>query len=404
MFNVSNLKNNSYDYLFSLLIITIPFSNSIPNIIMGLLCFIFIFKYDKQDFSNYHKSSYFFLTILIVYTFLKAIYNNSFIEDMVFYKKYFYLIIIPILMFKTKNLQLLKFVSIITINLTILISVYKIIKFYYYFNFIPFADGWATNSVLILERPYAGIFSIICIVLSFDQILLKTKGKYMFILSLLLSTFFIFFISIRISILTLFVLFLLYGLFYYKVSWKRKIVFSSATILMFSVIFLLNKNIIKRFFIDESVKKTIEITKQFEPRVVIWGCAKEITNQDDFSVLFGTHSYSNIKNSLVNCYSESVTDYSRRNWFLEHSFNTHSQFIDLFLIGGLFGISLFVIFLAKNIYINNKDFCSVAIVVSFIMIFAIENIFHRQFGCFIFTIFTALYLNKKQIISEKAKN
>ena len=395
--NKITLKENGYDYLFSALILILPFSNSIPNLIMGLLLLIFIISFKKEQFSNFHKSSFFFLILLVLYLFLTAIGNNTFIIDMVFYKKYFYLIIVPILFLKVKNFNLLKLAAIITINATILISIYKIIRFYHYFNYMPFADGWATNAVLVLERPYAGIFSLMCIILSFDQILLNTKGRYLFILSLLLSIIFIFFISIRITILTIFVLFLIYGLFYLKVSWQRKTLFSMGVFSVFIAVFLLNKNIAKRFFIDENLNQTVQTTVKFEPRVIIWGCASEIPKQDNFSVLLGTDSYSNIKQSLTNCYSEKVTDYSRRNWFVEtRNFNTHSQFIDLYLIGGLIAILLFLIFLIKSIYFNYKDFCSVAIIVSFIMILTIENVFHRQFGCFIFTIFTALYINEKK--------
>jgi O-antigen ligase len=261
---------------------------------------------------------------------------------------------------------------------------------------MPFADGWATNAVLVLERPYAGIFSIICIILSFDQILLRTKGKQLFIASLLLSIFFVFFISIRISIVTLFILFLLYGLFYLKVYWKKKAIFSMVIFFIFITVFLLNKNIAKRFFIDDNLNQTFKTTVKFEPRVIIWSCASDISKQENFSVLFGTDSYSNIKQSLTKCYSEKLSDYSRRNWFVETSFNTHSQFIDLYLIGGIFAILLFALFLINSLLISYKDFCSVAIIISFLMFFLIENVFHRQFGCFIFTIFTSLYLNRKK--------
>lgn len=400
MIKIPILKKNIYDYLFGLLIIILPFSKSLPNIIMGFLFLIFIINFKKQDFKKPYKSPYFFLFLLVVYIILKAIINNSFIEDIDFYKKYFYLILIPLLFIKVKNLQLLKISAIITINATIIISLFKIVHFYHHFNFIPFADGWATNAVLILERPYAGIFCVIGVILSFDQILLKTKRKYLFVLSFILCAFFIFFISIRISIITLLILFLLYSIFYYKVTWKKKILFATGIFLMFASIFFLNKNIMKRFFIDGSLNKAVQTTKQFEPRVIIWSCAEEITHQNDFSMLFGTISYSNIKKSLVDCYSVSLTNNSRRIWFVETSYNTHSQFIDFYLIGGLTAIFLFAFFLIKYVFLNRKDFCSVAMILSFILILCIENVFHRQFGCFIFTIFTAMYLNNNYNLSK----
>jgi len=394
MLTKKHLQKNIFDFLFALLIFVLPLSRALPNLIVALLILLFSISFKKELLKNYYKSPFFILNILVLYLFLQALINNTFLQDIGFYKKYFYLIIIPILFLKVKNLQLLKISSIITINLTIIISIFKIINFYYYFKYIPFADGWATNSVLHLERPYAGIFSVICVVLSFEQIILKTKGKLLFIMSFLLSLLFIFFISIRISIITLFILFVVYGVFYLKINWKKKVLFSTVLVLFFTIIFVLNKNLSKRFFLDNNLKKMVETTKKFEPRVVIWDCANTITEQDDFSMLFGTNSYSNIKLSLIKCYSESIADFSRRSWFLQHKFNTHSQFIDLFLIGGLISILLFLLFLIKSLVDNYYNFYTVAIFISFIMILFIENIFHRQFGCFIFTIFTSLFLRK----------
>lgn len=397
MQKVKFFLEEKYDYLFALLILVLPFSNGLPNVVMGLLLLIALMSSRKETFISYIKTPFVLLGFLMFYLYVQAILNQSFLQDIEFYKKYSYLIIVPILILKVKNIQLLKLVAIITINLTILISCYRIAKFYYYFNFMPFADGWATNAVLVLERPYAGIFCIICAILSFDQILQKTRNKYLYIASFIISISFIFFISIRISIITLLLLFFIYILFYLKISWKNKFFLFLGIIAVFLTVFLVNKNLSNRFFLDKNINTVVQKTKDFEPRFVIWGCAKEITNEDNFSILFGTDSYSNIKSSLANCYSESITDYSRRAFFLEQSFNTHNQFLDLYIIGGIIAVLLLIIFLIKSIYFNYKDFCSVAMIISFIMILIIENIFHRQFGCFIFTIFTALYINKNQM-------
>lgn len=384
---------NSYDYLFAILILLLPFSKGIPNIIMAGLLLIFLIDFKKQYFQGFYKSPYLIIFFLTLYLFGQAIINGTFIMDFEFYKKYLYLIIIPILFLRVNNYQLLKITAIVSINATILISLFKILKFYSNFGYLPFNDGWATNFVLVLERPYAGIFSIICIILSFDQIQRKTKSEYLFIASALLSVFFILFIAIRVSILTLFLIFGLYIFFYMKVAFKRKAMFFIVLLISLLLTLAFNKNISKRFFINDSIEKTLQTTKQFEPRIIIYSCAKEITQQPEFSIIFGTNSYTNIENSLVNCYSNSVEDYSRRSWFLEHRFNTHSQFIDLYLIGGLIAIFLFLTFLIKSVRDNYTDFSTVAMIVSFVMILCIENILHRQFGCFIFTIFTALFLN-----------
>ena len=388
-------STNSYDYFFAVLILFLPFSKSVPNIIMVLLAVLFMIDFEKENFANYTKSSSFILLLLVGYLFSQAILNGSFITDLEFYKKYFYVLIIPILFLKVNDFELLKKAALVTINAAIIVSLFKISVFYYNFGYFPFNEGWATNYVLVLERPYAGIFSILSIILSFDQIQNNPKKRYLFIASCLLSVFFILFIAIRISILTIFVLFGIYIFFYMKMALKRKVVLFIGLLMTVALGLIFNKNITKRFFINDSIEKTLEKAKQSEPRVIIYGCAKDITEQADFSVFFGTDSYSNIEKSLVDCYKNTIEDYSRRNFFLEKRYNTHSQFIDFYLIGGLIAIIIFIRFFVKSFFKFRTSFFAVAILVSFLMMLAIENIFHRQFGCFIFIIFTGLYLNEK---------
>ena len=149
-------------------------------------------------------------------------------------------------------------------------------------------------------------------------------------------------------------------MFYLKFSIKRKVAFTGVILTGLLLLFIINKNLAKRFFVNESLNNTLQTTLKFEPRVIIWDCAYQITKQENFSMLFGTNSYSNVKNSLVDCYSVKVEDYSRRSWFLERKFNTHSQFIDLFIIGGLGAIILISIFLFKAILTYHHNFFTIS--------------------------------------------
>ena len=302
----------------------------------------------------------------------------------------------PFLVLKVKNRQLIKLVAILSINSTIIFSLFKIAKFYSKFHFLPLSDGWATNAVLLLERPYAGIFSLICIVLSLEQLILKTRFRLIYLASLLLSIFFIFLISIRISILSLIAITAIYGVFYLKVSIKKKILSFSIGTLLFLSFIMLNPNIAKRFFVEESINKSITQFKELEPRVIIWDCAYQVTQQKDFSVLFGTTSYTNMKESMLSCYDDSIQDYSRKQWFLFRKYNTHNQYLDFYLIGGVLSLILLFLFLYFYIVKNRSNFFAIAIISSFFIMMSVENIFHRQFGCLIFAIFVALIAETKK--------
>jgi O-antigen ligase len=392
MEKITAISSKTYDYIFAFLILLLPVSKAFPNIVLLVLILNFFLISKKEDYKNFIKTPFVLITILVLYLILKSLFLNTLFDEIVFYKKYLYLFTVPILLMKVNNKQLIKTVSIITINAAIFFSIYKILKFYYYFKYLPFDDGWATNFVLVFERPYIGILSVICILLSIEQIELKTKGKYFFYASALISFSFIFFISIRASIFTLFIIFLLYCGFYLKRGKQKKILLSIVFFSIFSISLLLNNTIQKRFLIGDTYSQTIKNIQHFEPRVVIWGCSKEVVNQDYFSKIIGSNSYTNMESTLKECYANKVNDFSRKQWFLERGFNTHNQFIDFYLIGGTIAIILFIGFFVVYLIVNHKNYYATAIIIAFLLFLVVENMFHRQFGCFIFTIFTPLFL------------
>lgn len=385
-----------YDFLFALLVFILPFSYGITNICLAVLTILFFIKFKKQTIIQHYEFAFAILSAIVFYLIFQAVFNFTFIQDSSLYSRFGYLVIMPFLVLKVKNRQLIKLVAILSINSTIIFSLFKIAKFYSKFHFLPLSDGWATNAVLLLERPYAGIFSLICIVLSLEQLILKTRFRLIYLASLLLSIFFIFLISIRISILSLIAITAIYGVFYLKVSIKKKILSFSIGTLLFLSFIMLNPNIAKRFFVEESINKSITQFKELEPRVIIWDCAYQVTQQKDFSVLFGTTSYTNMKESMLSCYDDSIQDYSRKQWFLFRKYNTHNQYLDFYLIGGVLSLILLFLFLYFYIVKNRSNFFAIAIISSFFIMMSVENIFHRQFGCLIFAIFVALIAETKK--------
>lgn len=387
--NIRYRINNLYDYLAALLIFSLPFSNSIPNILMGCMLLVYCIDFDKESIKAFSKSPFIILLALIGFVFIQALCSHSFLADFTYYKKYLYLAVIPFLFFKTTDLNLLKKATLASVFISILVSVYKIVKFYTIFKYLPFADGWTTNFVLLLERPYQGLFCLIAIIISFD--LFISSRKIIYLASLFLSLGFIFMISIRTSLLTFFVLFVIYTVFYLKISIKIKTMLFAGLLAIAALLFMTNKNIAKRFYIKDSISETVKTTEKFEPRVVIYGCVKKVIQDPGFSILFGNDSYTAQQKNLNDCYAGSIDDYYRRVWFVEQGFNTHSQFIDFFLIGGILAFVLFLSFMILIFTSVYKDFAATAIVFSFLMILLIENVFHRQFGCLLFAVFSTLY-------------
>ena len=136
MDKIKNFSASSYDYLCALILVFLPFSNSIPNLFLVLLLLVYLINFQFKLQTSYPKP-FLFLILLIAYLFFQALYNGTFIQDFTFYKKYLYLIILPILFYKVNRLQLLKKAALITINATILVSCFKIMQFHANFGYFP---------------------------------------------------------------------------------------------------------------------------------------------------------------------------------------------------------------------------------------------------------------------------
>ncbi len=392
---------NPYDYLFAILVFSLPFSPAIPNIVLGFLFFLFVLDIKNISFKKLNLPQYFTITILISYLILKAAFNNSFLLDFTIYSRFFILLIIPLLFLKLKNINLFYNSIIFSVNVMILISIYKIVSFYIKFHILPLYSGYDVNRLMLIERPYAGFFVVIGCLLSLKKMTISQTNKKYFLLSSILSVGYIFLISARISFLSLLAALSIYLLFYLKISNYKKLIYFILISLLLSLSFSLNKNISDRFFIKQNIKESLKFASNYEPRIIIWDCAYKIINEKDFNYFFGLNSYSDICQKYLNCYSNTISNQQEKIWFLDIKFNSHNQFIDLFLIGGIIAIFLMVLYFFLMLFSLRRHFFELAIVISFIMFFAVENVLHRQFGCYIFSIFAGMFMMNNYLVNEK---
>ena len=398
---MKRLLQNRFEFVFSLLILVLPFSKAIPNIIFAILLIMVIIDYKKiiiKDLIFSLKT----LDFLLMFLMLKSLIFGFFIEDFAYYRFFLIIISISIFFLRVKNIRILKQAILLSVNLSLLFSIYKIGIYYVNYKYLPFNDGWAVNKILILERPYAGFFSLISIIVSLD--LFKSKNDYrgLYILSAIISLFFLFIISARISILSLILVGILYFIFFIKKGIKYKIIMILVTITILCSAFLLNQNLAKRFFLKDNYKTSYLIAKNSEPRVVIWGCAKKMITSKEFNNFFGSESYVEIYSKLTSFYSSSIDNIQKRSWFLDQQYNTHNQFIDLYLIGGFSCFCVFILFLVSSFYISKNNFFGLSIMITLTLFLMVENLFQRQFGVFTFIITYCVYFsNTKDTFAKK---
>ncbi len=390
----SFVKKNLYNYTIYLMILVLFFSKALPNIVLAILTILFFVNFDYKVFKlNFSAKS--ILLVLTFYLIIKSGLNGNLSFDFRVYKGLLLMLWISVLLYKIEDLKTLKLVILTGINACILVSLFLIGIYYFQTGILPFSNTAEVNNLLLLERPYIGFIAVLGFLLSLEKAFKIKEWRKLYICNSVILLSFILLISARISIITIFAIAGIYFVFYLKEKWHKKILYALVLIILFAGIIISNKNISERFFIKSNLKESLQQASDYEPRIVIWNCAYKMTKQNDFSPITGFDGYQTIKNYLLDCYSTSIENPSKKEYFLSEKFNSHNQFIDFYLVGGLIAFLLFVAFFVTLFLEVRLDFFKITIVVSFLLFFIVENIFYRQFGCYLFGIFVLILLQRK---------
>lgn len=352
------IKDKGFEYLIYALILSLFFSKAIPNIILAILSVwtIIDFKNNLILKTKVTFSSTIILLILLIFLALKSILFNTMVYDLKVYRGIFLLFWLAIVFQKITDFKTLKLVLLWGINAAILCSVFLISLFYLKNHTLPFSNTAEVNELLILERPYIGFITILGFFLSIEKAIFSSRFNRLWVVNTILLFLFILLISARISIITLFVLSIVYLLFYAKISWAKKGMFLISFVVFFGLIVLTNKNISERFFVKSNLEESLKVASDYEPRIVIWNCAYSMKQKADYNPLIGFDGYKIISNNFLECYANTIENLSKKEYFLAEKFNSHNQFIDFYLIGGLIGLGLFAAFFIKLFIEVRKNF------------------------------------------------
>lgn len=396
------IKEKGFEYLIYTLILSLFFSKAIPNIILAILSVWSIVDYKKNNILKTKAtfSSSIILLVLLIFLTLKSIIFNTISYDIKVYKGLFLLFWLSFVFKRITDFKTLKIVFLWGINAAILSSVFLISLFYLKNHTLPFSNTAEVNELLILERPYIGFIAVLGLLLTLEMAIFSIKFKLLWGINAILLFLFIVLISARISIITLLVLSVIYLFFYAKISWVKKGIFLISLIVFFGLIVLTNKNISERFFVKSNLEESLKAASDYEPRIVIWNCAYSMTQKTDYNLLIGFKGYKEIFNNFLDCYANTIENLSKKEYFLTEKFNSHNQFIDFYLVGGFIGFGLFVAFFIKLFIEVRSNFFQTAIVVSFLLFFCVENIFYRQFGCYLVGIFILILSHINNEINE----
>ncbi|MEO6175952.1 MAG: O-antigen ligase family protein [Flavobacterium circumlabens] len=393
------IKQNAFDYLIYILILTLFFSKALPNILLVLLSLLYLKDLNLKEYKKTFSAGT-VLFLLLLYLFIKSLFYGTIVYDLKVYKGMLLLFWFSLILRKITDIERFKLFILLGINACIISSLFLIGMFFYKNHTLPFANTAEVNNLLLLERPYIGFVAVLGFLLSVEKAVMVIKQKWIYILNAIVLLLFIILISARISIITIFCIAVVYFLFYYKVQWYKKILFTASIIVLFGIIVVTNKNISERFFIKNNIEESLKVASDYEPRIVIWNCANNMTLKKDFLLLSGFSGYETITNNFLDCYATTIENQSKKEYFLSEKFNSHNQFIDFYLIGGLLGLLLFISFFIKLFYEAKSNFFAIAIAISFLLFFFVENIFYRQFGCYLFAIFILNLVPQKKVSNE----
>lgn len=382
--------DNIFDIVFSILLFSLSISMAIPNLVLAVLFFVFLFKRDKIKVVKWYTK---LLFIVVIYIFLKALFFNALVENFSIYKHFLVVLVLSFLIYNIKNIATVIKGSIFGVFLGVMVALFKISNFYFIHKVLPFGNTVEVQDLLLIHRPYFGFMCLITIVL-IDVLLPKInskKEKIFYVIIGFIIAVFMYIIVARLSLFLLIIYLIIKTINYLKLSLVKSVLgFLTIFILMFGA-FSLNKNIKNRLHIEASYSETIKVLKNQEPRFVIWDCFFSQINNKNFNVYFGYNNRKSIQEELNGCYKERIDNVSKRDYYVDTEFNTHNQFFDIFLEGGILGLSLFLALFMFLVYSFRENFNASFILLSFILFFIFENLVHRQLGAYLFGIFIPLF-------------
>ena len=387
-----------FTVLFSVLCFSLAFIGdqfyAVPNGINILLVAIFPFVANKKDIINLvTKKPIVWFVIFLSFVLIKSILVGQFLEDLFVIKKMFQVLLILILSsgLKVGGLEWLKSGIILGSFIAIFYSLVKITFLIINTASFNFAKGPVINETLPVQRLYLGLLCTISLILVLERFFKKRRKMYLILA--LTFTVFVFLIAARIAMLSAIVI-----IIYYSFIKLRSIQRYFALFLILAVTstaIFSNDNLSKRVLhLDDNLRESyIDKIAMHEPRFLIWKYSYEVAKNTN--TILG-NGFRLTQEKLLTSYRQ-IPQLKKREWFISERFNSHNQYIDIFLSQGLLGFIIFLIFLFQLFISAKKSPTKTLLLISSLLFMLIYNNFHRLIGVFIFSILIVFILDNKTL-------
>lgn len=377
---------NSYmvlSYTYFSLLFFLPTSTFLTNIALILFAILaVIFGKKVYPIKHLFLSS---LWILLAYVGFLGILNLE-IEHKE-YLKLLPILIIPFAMAYLKKETLVKGL----LFLLIAIVIRQIIAIGGIINYYAFTEGKTValrsyagiNEILHFERPYLGFFSALNIIIAYK--LFRAKKMWLFIITSIFSLAIIVLVSARLGLIIAIMMVLAIVIAEMKLKFKY-----------LAVVFVILSSLTFLFFQSNNPLKNRFQQLKYDTRLVVWEGVHEIFDDIKQPVL-GLKNQNAVSEKLLDYYeNEVVFDYKPDKLrFVSRNYNTHNQFLNEILRGGILGVLILLLPFCVLIYQNIKagDFFNIILLLSVLLFLMVENLLARQIG--VYTVAIILSLSRK---------
>lgn len=393
-----------YTYIFAIFCGSLPFENVIkvlPNLLMIVLGIAFLLIVKKKDIKRLQTKSFYALFSFVLLAIFIIVIKARW-EDSGYIPKLLNILAIPILAIPIKRHTLVLKVFVLSAFTLLMISIFKMVQHVIVFQEFKFSTGSIINDLLLGERPYIGFIYILAAAISFC--LARTSQKLVWYFLSLCFIIMVISISARIAIISV----LLMGfasIFYFFQHFKMAVLILVSALFLVAGLFMLNDNLKQRFLLTNPTSKTYVLEEKliFEPRFHIWQCATNLEHSVTSFVL--GKGFKQTERELTNCYQQRTTFYTedQKQWFVNSKFNTHNQYIGIYLSSGIIALFLFVGFLVLAIIENKNSFFATAILVFLVLFLTTENLIHRQLGNMLIGLIV-VFLRFMSVEKERGRN
>lgn len=222
--------------------------------------------------------------------------------------------------------------------------------------------------------------------------------RLLYVLSILLFTFHLISLASRTPIFAIFIALLIVGLLKIKKPIQRFLIITGMLFFAF-ILIRFTPSIYSRLIEIQQTTLTVPVGDQYNStniRVGILQCSWEVIQKN---IIIGGGVGSE-KPLLNECYSKFETDGYKNVYY-----NTHNQYLNLWLIGGIASLILFIysLFYAVRTAIRVKDYLLLFFIILVSLTFLTENILSRHAGVVFFYFFLCLMMAyHKQTIDKSS--